>query len=45
MATQWREKQEEDFGENWPVAACCLAELRSYGIFMNDVNTGNIMFP
>jgi hypothetical protein len=45
MFRELRTKQAEDFEDNWGTAKLCLAELRSYRIFMNDVNTGNIMFP
>lgn len=41
---QWEHDKEEQFEENWPKAASILSELREYGIFVMDVNPGNIGF-
>jgi hypothetical protein len=41
---EWRIQKEEQFEKNWPKAAAILAELRRYGIFVSDVNPGNIGF-
>lgn len=41
---EWRRDKEEQFEENWPKAASILAELRRYGIYVADVNPGNIGF-
>jgi len=41
---QWRIEKEEQFEKNWPQAASILAELRRYGIYVSDVNPGNIGF-
>ena len=41
---EWRREKREQFDSNWPKAASILAELRSYGIYVADVNPGNIGF-
>ena len=41
---EWRREKQEQFEENWPKAALILAELRSFGIYVADVNPGNIGF-
>lgn len=41
---EWRREKEEQFESNWPKAASILAELRRYGIYVADVNPGNIGF-
>ena len=41
---EWRRQKEEQFEENWPKAISILDELRSYGIYVADVNPGNIGF-
>jgi hypothetical protein len=41
---QWRIEKEVHFEHNWPIAALILAELRRYGIYVSDVNPGNIGF-
>ncbi len=41
---EWRRDKEEQFEENWPKAESILAELRRYGIYVADVNPGNIGF-
>ena len=41
---EWRRQKEEQFEENWPKAESILAELRSHGIYVADVNPGNIGF-
>ncbi len=43
MAECLREK-EEQFGDNWEHASAILAALRRYGIYVADVNPGNIGF-
>jgi len=37
-------EKEEQFEDNWPRAVSILAELRRYGIYVADVNPGNIAF-
>lgn len=41
---QWTQEKEEQFEENWLKAANILATLRRYGIYVADVNPGNIGF-
>jgi hypothetical protein len=41
---EWRREKEEQFESNWPKADSILTELRSYGIYVADVNPGNIGF-
>jgi hypothetical protein len=41
---QWERDKEEQFEENWPHAASILETLKSYGIYVADVNPGNIGF-
>jgi len=40
----WREMKSEAFEENWPKVESILAEFRSIGIYIADVNPGNIRF-
>ena len=41
---QWEIDKQEQFEENWPKASIILAKLRSLGIYIADVNPGNIGF-
>jgi hypothetical protein len=41
---EWRREKEEQFEENWPKVVSILAELRRHGIYVADVNPGNIGF-
>ena len=41
---EWRREKAEQFEANWPKAKSILAELRRYGIYVADVNPGNIGF-
>ena len=41
---EWRRDKEEQFEENWPKVESILAELRRHGIYVADVNPGNIGF-
>ncbi len=40
----WRAMKAEAFEGNWPEVERILAEFRSYGIYIADVNPGNIRF-
>ena len=40
----WRREKSELFEENWPAVESILAEFRLMGIFIADVNPGNIRF-
>ena len=42
---EWQRERREPFGERWPAVQRILAVLGdAYGIFVTDVNPGNIMF-
>ena len=41
---EWRKEKVEQFEENWPAAESILYSLECYGIFVADVNPGNIAF-
>ena len=41
---QWEADKQEQFEGNWPKAAAILETLRGYGIYVADVNPGNIGF-
>jgi len=40
----WKEMKAAAFEENWPAVELILAVFRSYGIYIADVNPGNIRF-
>ncbi|MCY2974206.1 MAG: hypothetical protein NTW52_06015 [Planctomycetota bacterium] len=40
----WREMKSEAFEDNWPKVESILAEFRSFGVYIADVNPGNIRF-
>ena len=40
----WRAMKSEAFESNWPTVQKILAEFESYGIYVADVNPGNIKF-
>jgi hypothetical protein len=40
----WRKMKSEAFEENWPTVQNILAEFESLGIYIADVNPGNIKF-
>jgi hypothetical protein len=40
----WRRQKHEDFGRNWPVVEQILAEFEGMGIYIADVNPGNVRF-
>ena len=41
---EWERDKEEQFEGNWPKAREILSELRRFGIYVADVNPGNIGF-
>jgi len=41
---EWRQKNEEQFGADWPMAQAVLAELEDLGIHMLDASPSNIRF-
>lgn len=44
ILNQWELEKQEQFEGNWPKASRILARLRNYGIYVADVNPGNIGF-
>ena len=40
----WEEEKRDAFEDNWPVVEEILAEFRLIGIYIADVNPGNIKF-
>lgn len=40
----WRAEKQEQFGPRWPEVQAILGLLEGYGVFMIDVNPGNISF-
>lgn len=40
----WREQKAEAFELNWPEVQRILAEFETFGVYIADVNPGNIMF-
>lgn len=41
---EWRRKNEEQFGSDWPMAQTILGELEDLGIHMHDPSPSNIRF-
>jgi hypothetical protein len=44
VLADWRTEKEEQFGPRWPEVQAILRFLEGYGVFMLDVNPGNISF-
>jgi len=44
VLAEWEAEKREQFGANWPEAKKVLRALESYGVYMIDVNPGNIGF-
>jgi len=42
---QWEEEKAEIFGEKWSDVTRILAALQAFGIYLLDINPGNISFP
>jgi hypothetical protein len=42
---QWEEDKAEIFGERWPGVTRILAALQTFGVYLLDINPGNISFP
>jgi hypothetical protein len=42
---QWEEDKAEIFGEKWPEVTRILAALQAFGVYLLDINPGNISFP
>lgn len=45
VLADWRADKEEEFGPRWPEVQAILRAIEHYGIFMLDVNPGNVSFP
>ncbi len=44
VMADWRAEKQDQFGSHWPEVQAILRHLESYGIYMIDVNPGNISF-
>jgi hypothetical protein len=44
VLAEWEAEKRDQFGRRWPDVLAILRELETFGIFMIDVNTGNISF-
>src|SRR6266436_4248684 len=44
VMADWRAEKQEQFEQHWPEVQAILAVLETYGVFMVDVNPGNISF-
>lgn len=44
VLADWRSEKVEQFGGHWPEVEAILRTLESYGIYMLDVNPGNVSF-
>ena len=44
VLADWRAEKQEQFGPRWPEVQAVLGALEAYGIFMVDVNPGNVSF-
>ncbi len=42
---QWEEGKAEIFGERWLEVIRILAALQTLGVYLRDINPGNISFP
>ena len=44
VLADWRAEKHEQFGPRWPHVQAILRDLEGFGVFMSDVNPGNISF-
>lgn len=44
VLADWRAEKQEQFGARWAEVQAILRDLEGYGVFMVDVNPGNISF-
>ncbi len=44
VLAEWREDKQEQFGPRWPEVQAILRSLEGYGVYLVDVNPGNIAF-
>ncbi len=45
VLADWTAEKQEQFGARWPEVQAVLRELDGYGVFLLDVNPGNVAFP
>jgi len=44
VLAEWAEEKQEQFGPRWPDVQAILRSLQGHGIYLMDVNPGNIAF-
>ena len=44
VMADWRAEKAEQFGPHWAEVQAILGQLEDFGVFMSDVNPGNISF-
>ena len=44
VLADWRAEKQEQFGARWPEVQAVLRIIEGYGVFMLDVNPGNVSF-
>ena len=44
VLADWLKEKQDQFGPRWPEVQAILGELEAYGVFMVDVNPGNVAF-
>jgi hypothetical protein len=44
VLADWRAEKQEQFGPRWPEVQAILGTLEGYGVFLLDVNPGNVSF-
>jgi hypothetical protein len=44
ILAEWRAEKQEQFGPRWPEVQAILRVLEGHGVFVSDVNPGNIFF-
>jgi hypothetical protein len=44
VLADWRAEKQEQFGTRWPEVQAIISALERYGVFMLDVNPGNVSF-
>jgi hypothetical protein len=44
VLAEWHAEKQEQFGPRWPEVQAILCFLQGYGVFMVDVNPGNVSF-
>jgi hypothetical protein len=44
VLADWRAEKEEQFGSRWPEVQAILRALEGHGVFVVDVNPGNVAF-